>query len=60
MAKSKKRGGETAHRKKVIARNEHMKGLWKRLQKNAWDKFEEHKKEQSGKTQSEEIRFNVK
>ena len=45
MAKSKVRGGAKAHRKKVELRNEKMKGLWKQLQKNAWEKYEEHKKQ---------------
>ena len=50
------------HRKKVKARNEHMKGLWKRLQKNAWDKYEEHKKQLDANkdTDHESIpRFNI-
>jgi len=46
MGKSKKRGGEKAHRKKVKARNDNFKNMWDRLQKNAWDKHEEWKKEQ--------------
>jgi hypothetical protein len=47
MAKSKKRGGETAHRKKVEARNQQIKG-----QQNAMQKlFNE-----SMKTQLEELK----
>lgn len=47
MAKSKKRGGETAHRKKVETRNQQIKG-----QQNAMQKlFNE-----SMKTQIEELK----
>jgi hypothetical protein len=33
------------HRKKVAKRNEQLKGLWKKLSKNAWEKHEEWKKQ---------------
>jgi len=48
------------HRKKVAKRNEQLKGLWKKLSKNAWEKHELWKQEQSGKTQTEEIKFDIK
>jgi hypothetical protein len=45
MGKSKKRGGEKAHRKRVESRNQMLKGMWEKLQKKAWEKFEESKKQ---------------
>jgi hypothetical protein len=51
MPKSRKRGGEKAHRKRITARNQNFKGMWKRLQKGAWDKHEEWKQKQSGSTE---------
>lgn len=51
MPKSRKRNGEKAHRKRVTARNQNFKGMWKRLQKNAWDKHEEWKQQQSASTE---------
>jgi len=45
MPKSRKRGGEKAHRKRITARNNNFKGMWKLLQKQAWEKHEEWKKE---------------
>lgn len=48
MPKSKKRDGEKAHRKRITARNNNFKGMWKRLQKGAWEKHEQWKKEQEG------------
>lgn len=45
MPKSRKRGGEKAHRKRITARNNNFKGMWNRLQKQAWEKHEEWKKE---------------
>jgi hypothetical protein len=54
MGKSKQRGGAKAHRKKVKARNDNFKNMWKRLQKNAWDKHEIWKQQKSGSTISDE------
>ena len=45
MPKSRKRGGEKAHRKRITSRNNNFKGMWNRLQKQAWEKHEEWKKE---------------
>ena len=45
MGKSKKRGGEKAHRKRVAARNEQMKGLWQKQVNLAYEKHEEWKKQ---------------
>lgn len=45
MGKSKKRGGEKEHRKRIEKRNQMLKGLWDKLQKKAWEKFEESKKQ---------------
>jgi hypothetical protein len=45
MGKSKKRGGEKEHRKRVESRNQMLKGMWEKLQKKAWEKFEESKKQ---------------
>jgi hypothetical protein len=50
MAKSKKRGGDKQHRKRIQARNQNIKGLWQRLTNKAYEKHEEWKKEQSGST----------
>ena len=59
MGKSKKRGGEVAHRKRVAKRNENLKGMWQRLVNQAYEKHEIWKAEQSGKTQTEETKINV-
>jgi hypothetical protein len=45
MGKSKVRGGAKAHRKKVEQRNQNLKGMWKKLSKNAWKLHEEWKKQ---------------
>jgi hypothetical protein len=45
MPKSKKRGGEKVHRKRVQKRNEEMKGLWQRQVNMAYEKHEEWKKQ---------------
>jgi hypothetical protein len=45
MGKSKKRGGEKAHRKRVAARNQEMKGLWQKQVNLAYEKHEEWKKQ---------------
>ena len=49
MGKSKKRGGEKAHRKRVQKRNETILSLFKVAQKKAWEKFEEMKKQNESK-----------
>ena len=49
MAKNKKRGGATQHRKRIQARNQNIKGLWQRLTNKAYEKHEEWKN-QSGST----------
>jgi hypothetical protein len=59
MGKSKKRGGETAHRIRVAARNQMMKGLWQKQVNLAYEKHEIWKQEQAAKTQSEETKINV-
>lgn len=45
MGKSKRRGGDKEHRKRVEKRNIELKGLWKKLSENAWKKHEEWKKQ---------------
>lgn len=45
MGKSKKRGGEKAHNKRVAARNQQMKGLWQKQVNLAYEKHEEWKKQ---------------
>ena len=57
MPKSKKRGGEKEHRKRVAKRNEQMKGLWQKQVNMAYEKHAEWKASKSGQT--EEIKFNV-
>jgi molybdenum-dependent DNA-binding transcriptional regulator ModE len=49
MGKSKKRGGEKAHNKRVAARNNKLLNLFKTAQKKAWEKFEDWKKENESK-----------
>jgi hypothetical protein len=60
MPKSKKRGGEKSHRKKVENRNNLMKNMFQRQVKLAYEKHEEWKQQQSGSTESNEIRIDVK
>ena len=48
MAKSKKRGGEKQHRKRVEERNKKIKKDYESAVKQAWDKFEQWKKENGG------------
>ena len=45
MGKSKRRGGDKEHRKRVEKRNIELKGLWKKLSTQAWEKHEEWKKQ---------------
>jgi hypothetical protein len=57
MPKSKKRGGEKAHRKRVQKRNELNKSFWQKQVNMAYEKHELWKASKSGQT--EEIKFNV-
>jgi hypothetical protein len=45
MGKSKRRGGDKEHRKRVAARNQEMKGLWQKQVNLAYEKHEEWKKQ---------------
>ena len=45
MGKSQKRGGEKAHRKRVTARNQFVKGYVQRQVKIAYERHEEWKKQ---------------
>jgi hypothetical protein len=45
MGKSKRRGGDKEHRKRVQKRNEEMKGLWQKQVNLAYEKHEEWKKQ---------------
>jgi hypothetical protein len=45
MPKSKKRGGEKAHRKRVAKRNELNKTFWQKQVNMAYEKHEEWKKQ---------------
>jgi len=45
MGKSKRRGGDKEHRKRVAARNQEMKGLWQKQVNMAYEKHEEWKKQ---------------
>ena len=45
MGKSKRRGGDKEHRKRVAKRNEEMKGLWQKQVNLAYEKHEEWKKQ---------------
>jgi hypothetical protein len=45
MGKSQKRGGEKAHRKRVIARNQFQQGYIQRQVKIAYERHEEWKKQ---------------
>ena len=55
MPKSKKRGGEKAHRKRVVARNQSTTGTLKRLQKFIFDIPKELEQEQSASTEDNVI-----
>jgi hypothetical protein len=63
MAKSSKRGGEKAHRKRVANRNEQMKSLWQKQVNLAYEKHEEWKKQKEldGKNTDDQSipRFNI-
>lgn len=49
MPKSRKRGGEKQHRKRVKARNEKIKTDFERASKLAWETYEKMKKENEDK-----------
>ena len=55
MPKSRKRGGEKAHRKKVENRNNLMKNMWQKQVKLAYEKHEEWKQQQSGSTEDNQM-----
>lgn len=46
MGKSKKRGGEKAHRKRVQQRNNTIMNMWQKQVNLAYEKHEEWKKQQ--------------
>jgi hypothetical protein len=66
MPKSRKRGGEKAHRKRVVARNQKIGGKWKRLQKSMLKTYEEFQQQsqQSGSTEEnvvvDELQYNIR
>lgn len=58
MAQSKKRGGATAHRKRVMARNKSIKGEMKREQKMFQDAMMEQIeaiRKMSGETENDDL-----
>ena len=55
MPKSRKRGGEKAHRKRIKLRIIKMKQQITHASKQAWDKFEEWKKQKGEDTNNESI-----
>lgn len=56
MPKSKKRGGEKAHRKRVQKRNELNKSFWQKQVNMAYEKHEEWKKAK----EEQQVQLNVK
>jgi len=62
MPKSKKRGGEKAHRKRVNSRNSNIAGVQKKMQEEysaeMTKRFEEYKKTLSADTESTEVMAN--
>jgi hypothetical protein len=58
MPKSKKRGGEKAHRKRVAKRNQENKLNWDKAVEFAYKKHEEWKAAKSGQT--EQVQIQVK
>jgi hypothetical protein len=63
MGKSKRRGGDKEHRKRVQKRNEEMKTLWQKQVNLAYEKHEEWKKQKEldGKNTDDQSipRFNI-
>ena len=60
MPKSKKRGGEKAHRKRVQKRNEINKSFWQKQVDMAYEKHEEWKKAKEAEKNNETVKLNVK
>ncbi len=59
MPKSKKRGGEKAHRKRVQKRNELNKSFWQKQVDMAYEKHEEWKKAKAAEAE-QPVQLNVK
>ena len=59
MPKSKKRGGEKAHRKRVQKRNELNKTFWQKQVDMAYEKLEEWKKAKAEQAE-QPVQLNVK
>jgi hypothetical protein len=59
MPKSKKRGGEKAHRKRVQKRNEINKSFWQKQVDMAYEKHEEWKKAKAEQPEPQ-VQINVK
>jgi hypothetical protein len=59
MPKSKKRGGEKAHRKRVQKRNELNKTFWQKQVDMAYEKHEEWKKAKAEQPEPQ-VQINVK
>jgi hypothetical protein len=59
MPKSKKRGGEKAHRKRVQKRNELNKSFWQKQVDMAYEKHEEWKKAKAEQPEPQ-VQINVK
>jgi len=59
MPKSKTRGGATAHRKRVQARNAKIKGMQRKMQEQYMEemtkRMEEYKKSLSAETENNEV-----
>ena len=59
MGKSKKRGGEKAHNKRIKQRNEMSKSFWQKQVDMAYKKHEEWKKSKSEQPEPQ-VQLNVK
>jgi hypothetical protein len=64
MPKSRKRGGEKTHRKRVVARNQTLIGTLKRFQKELFAKRDKLREELSGSTEEnvilDEVKYDIK
>mgnify|MGYP000559868477 FL=1 len=62
MPKSKRRGGATAHRKRVQSRNAKIEGMKKKMQEQYMEemtkRMEEYKKSLSAETENNEVVYN--
>jgi len=58
MPKSRKRDGEKAHRKRVIARNNFNRGYWQKQVNMAYEKHEEWKKAKAAE-EEQQVQLNV-